>query len=191
MTPIAGSAVRRTLASPQEPSTSKESSPGRSNAPRTSKKKPISRVRPVERDSSESEPKRRKIRLSEFPLRQKPLVIDSDSDDSIGPSVSQRGSPTQRRRPENRQALRPVQQVAPSLNRAEVAVNDPDAPRQPRKKNPWTPEEAELVRRGFMRYGTTCRLIRQRYFPEDSPRSIENIRDKIKTMQKRGELPRS
>ena len=189
MTPIAGSAVRRTLASPQEPSTSKESSPGPSNAPRTSKKKPISRVRPVERDSSESEPKRRKIKLSEFPLRQKPLVIDSDSDDSIGPSVSQRGSPTPRRRPENRQALRPVQKVAPSSNRAQV--NDSDAPRQPRKKNPWTPEEAELVRRGFMRYGTTCRLIRQRYFPEDSPRSIENIRDKIKTMQKRGELPRS
>ena len=126
--------------------------------------------------------------------KQTPLVVIADSDDSAGPSVSQRGSPSstsrKRRGKENRQPHRRVQhREIPSSNRDLVAVDDTDAPRRNNKKNFWTPEETDLVRRGFRRYGTVCRKIRERYFPEDSPRSIENIRDKIKTMKKRGELP--
>ena len=179
--------VRRIL----EPSTSSQ---GPSNAPGTSTPRSKSRVRRAEPDSTQSTPKRRKLKR-----RNNPAVDDSDSDESIGPSVSQRGlqNSTPRERPgvENQQSLRRRVQHSDvsSSNREpsvrEVALFDPDGPRRPRKKNWWTPEETDLVRRGFNRYGTTCRLIRERYFPDDSPRSIENIRDKIKTMQKRGELP--
>ena len=180
MSPIAGSTVRKIL----DPSTS---SPGPSNAPGTS------RVRQAEPDTTQSTPKRRKLKLSEFQRRNNPAIDNSDSDESIGPSVSQRGlqNSTPRQRPgiENRQPHRRHVQHSEVSSSNQVAVYDPEGPRRPRKKNWWTPEETDLVRRGFNRYGTTCRLIRERYFPDDSPRSIENIRDKIKTMQKRGELP--
>ena len=137
-------------------------------------------------DSSET-PKRKKMKLAEF--RQRDNVIDEDSDDSIGPSVSLRGANTPKKRPEkeNRLVLQNDSVSSSNQRLSKYFANKSGSGR--RKKNFWTPEETELVRRGFNRYGTTCRLIRERYFPEDSPRTIENIRDKIKTMQKRGELP--
>ena len=56
------------------------------------------------------------------------------------------------------------------------------------KRNKWTDEEAEKVRMGYKRYGTCCRKIREKFFDPDSIRTVANIRDKIKTMEKRGEL---
>ena len=127
--------------------------------------------------------------MAEF--QQRDHIVADDSDDSIGPSVSLRSVKTPNKRPEKENRLC-VQNdsVFPSNQRTKVSKLFANQSRSgTRKKNYWTPEETELVRIGFERYGTTCRLIRERFFPDDSPRTIENIRDKIKTMQRRGELP--
>lgn len=126
--------------------------------------------------------------MAEF--QQREHILGDDSDDSIGPSVSLRGAKTPNKRPEKENRLS-VQNnsVSSSNQRKTVSKYFGNLSRSGRKKKFWTPEETELVRKGFERYGTTCRLIRERYFPVDSPRTIENIRDKIKTMQRRGELP--
>ena len=124
-------------------------------------------------------------------FQQRDHILADDSDDSIGPSVSFRGVKTQDKRPEKENRLS-VQNnsVSPSNQRTTVSKYFVNQSRSgTRRKNFWTPEETELVRIGFERYGTTCRLIRERLFPDDSPRTKENIRDKIKTMQRRGELP--
>lgn len=117
--------------------------------------------------------------------------MEDDSDDSIGPSVSLRAVKTSNKRPEKENHLS-VQNNSVSSSNHRITVskyfgNKSVSNRQ--KKNFWSPEETELVRKGFERYGTTCRLIKERYFANDSPRTIENIRDKIKTMRRRGELP--
>ena len=117
------------------------------------------------------------------------MVVVGDSDESIGRSISQRGvqcsTPRKRSEKENHNSLRRFQYQKASSSRG-VAINGQNSPRRPRKKNFWTPEETDLVRRGFNRYGTTCRRIRERYFPQDR---LKISRDKIKTMQRRGELP--
>ena len=137
---------------------------------------------------SEQAPKRKKLKMAEF--QQREHILADDSDDSIGPSVSLRGAKTPNKRPEKENRLS-VQNnsVSSSNQRKTVSKYFGNLSRSGRKKKFWTPEETELVRKGFERYGTTCRLIRERFFPVDSPRTIENIRDKIKTMQRRGELP--
>jgi len=129
------------------------------------------------------------LKLAKF--QQRDHIVEDDSDDSIGPSVSLRGVKTSNKRPEKENHLR-VQNNSVSSSNHRITVskyfgNKSVSNRQ--KKNFWTPEETELVRKGFERYGTTCRLIKERFFPNDSPRTMENIRDKIKTMRRRGELP--
>ena len=123
-------------------------------------------------------------------FQQRDHISEDDSDDSIGPSVSLRGVKTSNKRPEKENY--PTAQnnsVSSSNHRYTVSNITTTSVSNRQKKNFWTPEETELVRKGFERYGTTCRLIKERFFPNDSPRTMENIRDKIKTMRRRGELP--
>lgn len=79
------------------------------------------------------------------------MVVVGDSDESICPSISQRGvqcsTPRKRSEKENHNSLRRFQYQNASSSRG-VAINDQNSPRKPRKKNFWTPEETDLVRRG-------------------------------------------
>ena len=125
--------------------------------------------------------------MAEF--QQRDHILADDSEDSIGPSVSLRGVKTPNKPPEKENRLIVQNNSVFSSNQRTTVSKIFANQSRSRKKNYWTPEETELVRIGFERYGTTCRLIRERLFPDDSPRTKENIRDKIKTMQRRGELP--
>ena len=125
--------------------------------------------------------------MAEF--QQRDHILADDSEDSIGPSVSLRGVKTPNKPPEKENRLSVQNNSVFSSNQRTTVSKIFANQSRSRKKNYWTPEETELVRIGFERYGTTCRLIRERLFPDDSPRTKENIRDKIKTMQRRGELP--
>ena len=125
--------------------------------------------------------------MAEF--QQRDHILVDDSEDSIGPSVSLRGVKTPNKPPEKENRLIVQNNSVFSSNQRTTVSKIFANQSRSRKKNYWTPEETELVRIGFERYGTTCRLIRERLFPDDSPRTKENIRDKIKTMQRRGELP--
>ena len=195
MSPINVAADNSTV---NESRTSLSPAPGPSKRRRTSTQEPKGRVRRALEEPNSSTPKRKKIKLSDFQYRKKdpaPVGVDDDSDDSIGPSISLRGAstPKKRQEKENREIERPVQNtsISSSTNQGRAVVRysmGQIRPRISRKKNFWSPEETEWVRLGFERYGTTCRKIHERFFPADSPRTIENIRDKIKTMQRRGEL---
>ena len=125
--------------------------------------------------------------MAEF--QQRDHILVDDSEDSIGPSVSLRGVKTPNKPPEKENRLIVQNNSVFSSNQRTTVSKIFANQSRSRKKNYWTPEETELVRIGFERCGTTCRLIRERLFPDDSPRTKENIRDKIKTMQRRGELP--